>query len=341
MRTTNRKIQLLIVIIITIHLFFTGPAQANGGVTVNLTPEKDQLTVGDRVQLTLAVNHPVGYQVIIPQLDHAWGDVEVFAQSQPQTTTNSDGSETTRQTIEVALFAPGTFQTPPLRLTLSDNNGQISEETVPPLSLTVTPVLAEEDDILRDIKPQVDMPVPARWPWLVAGVLAALLLLAGIWWLFRRLRRRQLTPVPVVDTRPPYQVAYDELARIEALQLPAQGRFKEYYTLVTDCLRQYLEQQHRIRAFDRTTTELKQILSRSTLASEHARRIVSLFTQSDLVKFAKFIPSPGEAAQITGQARRLVDDTHSNGAAGSIKSAGASPAKAATASPVNKTINSQ
>jgi hypothetical protein len=99
------------------------------------------------------------------------------------------------------------------------------------------------------------------------------------------------------------------LARIEGLGLLDQGRVKEYYTLVTDCLRTFLENQFHLRVLDRTTTELKPILAQSDLAPEHTRRLLDLFIEGDLVKFAKFIPDVEAASQATIEARSLVDAT--------------------------------
>jgi hypothetical protein len=309
MTTKRLLIQILIIIAI---LLTTLLARAAGGVEITFTAAKNELTVGDPVQLTLEVKHPAGYQVIIPSLGvgQNWGDFEVRSQSQAETLANPDGSETTRQTIEVTLFAPGAFQTPPLTLTIRDNEEQISEENTPPVSLTVTPVLAKDDETLLDIKPQAQLAVPPRWPWLLAGLPVAGLLGWGSWRLWRRLVQRRSAPALVIDARLPYQVAFDELARIDHLKLPEQGQFKEHYTLVTDCLRRYLEQQHQVRAFDRTTTELRTSLKQSALALEHTRRLLDLFSEGDLVKFAKFIPALEQARQLTHQARQLVAETH-------------------------------
>ena len=88
-------------------------AWAADGVEVRLRPERNELTVGDPVQLTLEVTHPAGSQVIIPQLDVTWGNFEVRDQSPASTVANDDGTLTTRQTLDVTLFDVGEFQTPP------------------------------------------------------------------------------------------------------------------------------------------------------------------------------------------------------------------------------------
>ena len=295
---------LLIAVLFVIAL----PAHAAGTVQVTLTPDRNELTVGDPALLALEVTHPAGYQVIIPKLEQMWGDFEVRSQSAATTTANDDGTETTRQTIEVTLFNLGDFETLPLPLTIGDGAGQVFEEIVPSTLLSVVPTLAEDDSELRDIKPQAGLNLPATWPWIVGGLLLAAVLAVAGWWAYRRWRGEPFL-APVVDNRPPWQVAYDELARIEGLGLLGQRRFKEYYTLVTDCLRAYLEAQFNLQVFERTTSELRATLRQSDLAPEQARRFLDLFSGSDLVKFAKFEPDVESGRRLIEDARELVTDT--------------------------------
>ncbi|MCB0197378.1 MAG: DUF4381 domain-containing protein [Anaerolineae bacterium] len=298
--------QALILIITVIALLATAlPAWAAGPVSATLTSDRQDLTVGDPVELTLAVNHPSATHVIIPPLDKIWGDVEVRSQSQTETVDNGDGTQTTRQTITITRFAPGEFETPPLTVTVSDSSGQTSEAVAAPIALNVTPVLAEGDTTLNDIRPPVGLEVPPAWPLFAAGIVLALVVAVAGLWLYRRWRYGR----GLVDNQLPHQVALDELARIEGLKLAEQGQFKQHYSLVTDCLRAYLEAQFDIRAFDRTTAELKQRLVASTLTAEHTHKFIGLFTESDLVKFAKLEPDLNMAQQLPSQARTLVLST--------------------------------
>jgi hypothetical protein len=285
------------------------PVLAEDGVNVAWAVDRSELTVGDPVQLTLEVTHPAGYQVLIPKLEQAWGPFEVRGQSQAATEANDDGTETTRQTIEVTLFDLGEFETPSLPLMIGDGSGQIAEEEAPPVKLVVKPTLPEDDTELRDIKPQAGLALPPVWPWIAGGLFAVAAAIGG-WWLYRRWRGEPaFRLLRTVDNRPPWQVAYDELARIEGLGLVEKGRLKQYYTLVTDVLRTYLEAQFDLHAFDRTTSELRLVLRQSELTSDDVRGFLDLFTASDLVKFAKLTPDAREAGQLTGQARQLVQAT--------------------------------
>ena len=91
--------------------------------TAEWTLDRAAITVGDPVALTLTVHHPAGTQALLPPLDATWGDFDVLNQSPVTMDANPDGSLTTRQTIAATLFAPGSFTTPPLVITLSDTRG--------------------------------------------------------------------------------------------------------------------------------------------------------------------------------------------------------------------------
>jgi hypothetical protein len=303
----NKKKLLIQAIVVAVMVIFAWPIQAQGNVNVSLTAAQEQLTLGDPVDLTLQVTHPEGYQVIIPKLEQTWGPFEVKGQSQTSTTTNGDGTATTQQTIAVTLFELGTFETPALPFTVTDDANNVIDEIAPPKSLTVVPTLPEEQTTLNDIRPQATLDLPSLMPMILVGSLLALVVAAAGWMLYRRWRGKPL--FGHVDNRPPHRRALDELDRIDGLALPQQARFKEHYTLTTDCLRSYLEAQFNLNVFEHTTSELKAVLQQSPLAAEHTRAFVEFFRESDFVKFTEFMPDVTEAQQITGQARTLVTMT--------------------------------
>ena len=308
-----RLLALVLCASLALAVYGTASAQAPPGVNVSMTAEIDQEnppTVGDPVTLTLTVTHPPDYRVTFPRLLRTWGDFEVRGQSAVENVANLDGSRATTQSIEAVLFETGDFTFPDVSITVRDTLGQVHDVTVPGTSVTVASVLAPGEDGPKDIKPPagVDQPPFAEITralyergWIIAGAALALLLLLAVF----LLTRRRDTAAPV-DARPPHQIALEELHRIEALDLPSQSRFKEHYTLVTDCIRRYLEGAFDTRALDRTTGELRTALKISAMAPDHADFTVRLLEESDLVKFTKLPPGIDAAKASTVRARDLV-----------------------------------
>ncbi len=280
-------------------------AQTSGPIQAEIQVAAADYTVGDPVELTLAITHPDDYHIILPQLEEMWGDFTVYAQATPQTVSNGDGTKTTTQTIDVRLFVPGSYDTPPLTIKATDAAGQLSEVIASPASVNVSSVLVEGDTTLRDIKAQADLPFRAIWPWVVG--LALLVVVAGA--LALRLWLKKRRGQVAVDNRQPHEVALDELARIEQLGLPQAGRFKEHYSLVSDCLRLYVEQRYRLPALERTTAEIRDDLKRAPVDQRFASLLLQLLNEADLVKFAKYKPQVPDAQLLVTNTRAIVEMT--------------------------------
>ena len=313
MSRTARLLALVLSASLALAVYGTASAQAPPDVDASLTAEIDDaalLTVGDPITLTLTVTHPPDYRVTFPRLPHSWGAFEVRDQSAVENVANPDGTRATRQSVEAVLFETGEFTFPDVSLTVRDTAGKVHDVTVPGTSVTVVSVRTPGDEDPRDIRPpaEVDQPPFAEFTrtvyergWIIAGAVLALLLVVAVFLLMRG--RGSAAPV---DTRSPHQIALEELHRIEALDLPSQSRFKEHYTLVTDCIRRYLEGAFNTRALDRTTDELRASLDSSAMAPDHADVTMRLLEESDLVKFTGLPPGVDDAKASTVRALSLV-----------------------------------
>lgn len=279
------------------------------------TQSEDGWTVGDLIPLQLRVVHPANLSVTLPELPAGWGPFEVSEQSLAEPVGGEDGSVTSVLAVSAILWSPGEHETPPTAVRVRDSQGAVREVSATPIVITVRSVLNKDDLEKRDLKPQASLPRPPVWPWVVAGIAAAALLTLGFRKLVRWHRARSgtgdLAAAPV-DDRFPEEVAYEELARIEALDLPAQRQFKRHYTLVTDCVRVYIEGIYAVPAMDCTTSEVLLGVRGAGLDGSGIRLLRPLLEEADLVKFAKLTPSIEGARSAIGQVRRLVDVTRPN-----------------------------
>jgi len=271
-----------------------------------LSAPEGQLTVGDPIALTLSVTHPADQHIIAPELEANWGDFVVQGVSAPQTTTNADGTVTTNLVIDARLFAPGSYSTLPLTVKIAGEAGQIVETVAQPLTVAIGSVLVEGDGELRDIKPQAELPYVNLIPWIIAAL--GLAALAAVIILLVRRRRAKLA-LAAVDNRLPHEVALDELDHIEGLRLPDAARFKEHYSLVSDCLRFYMERRVEVPMLERTTAEIEAGLRDSSLPRPITGQYISLLDVSDLVKFSKFKPDAANAYGALQSARQIVSST--------------------------------
>ena len=289
----------------------------HSSIRVSFTADRAALTVGDIVTLTLEVTHPGDHVVVVPRLTPEWGPFDVVSQTPAQTDSNGDGTETTSQRIEVTLFAPGTFETPDLSISVRGPDSGLERVFPTPVRLTVDSVLSGSDETLRDIRPPADLP-PSPWRQPATLAIAALAVLAvllpGSYFVHRRLRGRDDQPVLAAETRTPRQIAAQEVGRIENLDLPGQGRFKEHYTLVAEVTKDYvrsmyLEGSSLTDAAEMTTDETVTAIWRSSLDLKNARLVVDLLNEADLVRFSNYSPLESEANDALRRARAFLEET--------------------------------
>ncbi len=128
------------------------------------------------------------------------------------------------------------------------------------------------------------------WLWIILGVAA--LTAVGIF-LYKKRQKHQPIFVPKKPAIPPVIQALSAMKALQEKQLWQQNRVKEYYTELTDILRNYLAADMRIAAVEMTNDELSVAL-KDTLRGPSLNDLLSVLDTSMLVKFAKVQPLPAD-----------------------------------------------
>ncbi|HQP10461.1 MAG TPA: hypothetical protein PKV41_03675 [Candidatus Omnitrophota bacterium] len=177
----------------------------------------------------------------------------------------------------------------------------------PLIGFSAGPVVNASDG-LRDVKSPV--PFPSDFRYLLLIVIGVLILGSVVFAYSRRKRKSKTRPLPVADTRAPWEIAYEQLQKLSQSSYLTQGRFKEYYSELSGIIRYYFENRFNIRAPEMTTEEFLWSLERSgDLKTEHQETLKKFMVSCDIIKFAKHIPRIEEAHESFRFARQLVDET--------------------------------
>ena len=300
-----------------------GLAQGNSAISANwiigepptVDGQPGHWTVGDRIPLRLDLSYPAEAQITVPQLPQRWGEIEIYQSGDLETVSKEAGIVRAVLDLQVIIWATGQWQTPEMEIKVTDPDQQSETIIVEPITIelgSVLPEAAEGEEIAKeDLKPQAEMPLPPWWLWLIAGVALAVVLFFGLRWLIRWWKRRwpkqeEAEPEETIDMRPAHIIALEELDRIAALRLAEQGAFKAHYTLLTDCLKRYVEARYEIGATDCTTTEIAGMLLATPIAAEPRLDLVRLLRQADLIKFAKGASNVQSAHNALNTARQIV-----------------------------------
>ena len=86
-----------------------------------------------------------------------------------------------------------------------------------------------------------------------------------------------------------------QLATLDNAHLETQEDFKHYYSFVTDNLRGYLGKRLHFDAMEMTTDEVIETLRSHPLGGEQLARLEHILSGASFVKFAKSLPTQGDA----------------------------------------------
>ena len=144
--------------------------------------------------------------------------------------------------------------------------------------------------------------------WILLG-LAVAALIVGIIYIVKRVKAHkpiiELHPEPVI---PPDEKALKALETLRRKELWQTGKVKEYYTELTDIVRNYLEEAWGINSTDMTSDETLDAYHDSRAYDESCEtKLRQMLRTADMVKFAKGEPLPNEHTQAISHAVEFVD----------------------------------
>jgi hypothetical protein len=271
------------------------------------------MSLGDRVTVAVEVSHRVSDAVTWPALSDTLGSFEVVEIREDEPVVAEERLLSTRRFV-FTTFELGETEIPPIEVTVEDtSSGEIQVLSTEPISLSVESVGIDESGDIRTVKQPLE--IPRNWLLLLPWVILVVGLAALSYWLYWRYRSREKSPdersSPALPPRPPHEVAYEALERLEAKRLLERGEIKQYFIEVSEIIRTYLEGRYPIDAMEMTSYEVLQELKRVGIDPEVLDLFQPFFNRADLVKFAKHRPGPDVAKEMIPMARLLIDETRS------------------------------
>ncbi|MDQ3050971.1 MAG: hypothetical protein M3Q95_08815 [Bacteroidota bacterium] len=282
----------VLAILLVCSLFFPAKGVAQ---KVNAQAKVDTATIliGDQFMLSLEVNHPSNMQVIMPAVPDTFALFEKVKQEAVDTIVQqSDKSITLRQHFKFTSFDSGYHVIPPFAFLYripGDTTLQRAESD--PILISVQTIPVDTTRAIKDIKGQ--MVIPYSWkdalPY-AGGLLLAGLIFLIVFYLYKKFRKVKTVPVIQVPKRPAHEIAFEALQQLDEAKLWQQGKYKAYFTGLSDIIRMFVENRWSVSAMEMTTEEIihMQIISRQEPAV--FEQVKNLLELADLVKFAKVIP---------------------------------------------------
>ncbi len=271
--------------------------RAAAQVTVDIAIDSLQLFVGQQTGITLDVCCDTKQRVILPAIQpgaQLVQDVEVV-KVLPVDTTYLNGRARMQLTQKyiVTAWDSSFYYLPPMEVSVDGKKYQSK-------SLAMKVYTVDVDTLHLDdfFGPKDEMDAPFAWEdwrWVVWGSLlvALLLVVAVVTGVSLRTGQPLIRIVRRKPKLPPHKVALAEIERIKREKAWESDDSKEYYTRLTDTLRNYIRDRYHFNAMEMTSAEIVERLTEEN-DQQALDELTELFRTADLVKFAKYSTLMGE-----------------------------------------------
>jgi len=248
-----------------------------------------EIFVGQQANVTLNATVKKGQKLMFPDIvppGFLVPGVEVLSVSQADTSELDNGMIKVSRRYTVTSFDEKLYYLPPMQV-IVDGKKYASRN----LALKVITIPVDTLHPNQFFPPKDVQAPPFSWQeWtgpLMASVLFVVCLLVMAYLAVCLRDRKPVIPqVRIIRKTLPHKRALDAINRIKAEKLSVSEDQKTYYTLLTDALRQYIEERFGFSAKEMTTPEIIDNLRR-TGDSRMTEELKDLFVTADLVKFAR------------------------------------------------------
>jgi hypothetical protein len=283
-------------------------------VKVTAAFDSSRIYIGDQTNFTVTIDKPISYILSVPFFkDSLQKNIEILKGPSIDTSFLKDGRLRIRQKYLVTSFDSGYYQIPPVYAEMRGENGMkrfysdYSQLKVMRVKITPPDTTLKIFDIVKPYK--APLTVGEVLPW----VMLFLIISGATWYLVRvikKIRKSKTGDVVELPKDPAHVIAFRQLEQLKEEKLWQKGNIKGYYTRLTEIVRFYLENRYRVYSMELTTIETLAELKKTGFSEDESyRKLRTVLTGADLVKFAKFNPEPSENDLQFNFAWEFVDST--------------------------------
>ena len=228
-----------------------------GPAKVTLKLDKKEITIADRVDLSIIVDIEEDYEIELPAFGEKleqFGIVD-YHNSQPELKGND--RKLLKRTYVLEPFLSGDYTIHPMKIEFFKKGDDTPVKhfiETPEVSVKVKSLLPEDvkDLTLNEIVPPLSYPRSYTvWIWSGAGVLLIVIIAAGFYYY----RKRTNKIGSIEATLMAHEVAYNELRALVDENLIDKGEIKQFYLRLSAIIRRYIENRFGLKAPEQTTEE--------------------------------------------------------------------------------------
>ncbi len=278
-------------------------------VEVNAETDRTEATISDTITFTISVLYPPSVTIHMPEPDAEIAGLRIvdFGKEGPG---GIDNRMTQSMWYKLRADIAGTYIIPEMVVSCVGPDKKEKQIKTPRIFLEITADASTQGGKkLKDIiglKPLQEVPENLK-PFILAGVVIVFVSAIAIGIYLYMLKRRK---ADIIIQKPAHVLAFEELEILKKENLIEKGRIKEHYFRLSDVFRKYLENRFRIPAVESTTQELFYEIKKLGAMDEKVKSDTLQFLHhSDLVKFAKHLPSMEEINKNHGDVVSIINRT--------------------------------
>ena len=259
--------------------------------------------IGAEFKLTFKTSVDTASKVVFPNLRN-FGALEVI-QSYPIDTIKKNDRYELIKKYGLTQFDSGRYTIPSVKI-LINNKAFLSDSIKVEVANVKVDTLRQKMYDIKDIVPANES---SDWWKYLLGLVLIVGLGAIVYWF---LKKRQKEKIEEEIYKTPIEKATTLLNNLEKKELWQHGEVKEYYSELTNIVRNYIEEAIEIPAMESTTSELIEGLKvasqkkKMKLSKETIDNLFVVLKQADLVKFAKSKPMDFEITEDRKKIERAI-----------------------------------
>jgi hypothetical protein len=286
----------------------------HGPATCLLDVDKSEITIADRLKLTITFISDPGYEAELPPIGEKLSQFGIVDYHTTAPELTEDGKTKISRYYVLEPFLSGDYTIPAMAVGFQKTGEKDKDPhtiQTEDISIKVTSLLPEKlkDMTLHDIQPPVALPrTIALWMWF-AGI-GGCLLIAGTAMFFNIRKRRRVATIQAEIYLSPHEQAYQELERLIAQDLIEKGEIKPFYHGISIILRRYIENRFGIHAPELTTEEfLEGLKIDTTFPAAYQGLLKHFLVHCDLVKFAAHQPTTEDIQNTFDSCKKFIEET--------------------------------
>ncbi len=283
----------------------------NGKISLEAKVDKNKIKIGDLIQYSIIVARDENINIEMPDLGANLGAFEIrdYNDLDPE---KQNGEIVQRREYTISTYDVGDYEIPPVTVRYSVGKDTAWKElTTETIKITVESLKPSEAGDIRDVKPPLE--IERNWMriirFMAAGLIIVLIVILIFVYFKRRKEGKSLLPHREKPKRPPHEIALEELEQLLQQQLLEKGEIKQFYILISEIIRRYVEGRFFIVAIEMTTSQLIDTMIEAEVEKEDVQLVEDFLMQCDLVKFAKYMPTSEEHQKVIDQAFEIVNKT--------------------------------